>query len=806
MSDATVEDPFGFAVGESLYPGSIYSIQRSVSRGGAGVVYLAHNKGIEVAIKVVAPKDDGVDLSIFERTFGKEIGRLSKISHPNISRILDYGTCIDGKASGRLFYVMEFIRGEPFAKAVASERVSASELLRLVDELLEALAFIHKQEPPILHTDVKSENVLVRHIGTRHQAILVDFGVSKAIPPAGTSGVTSYHTTKKNTRQERRHLVNTEIDFEQLRSFFPDEDLYQFGHMIRSTLAVGVIREKLRSEMDETTNRGLRLLLDRLTGPLEGQYASVLQVRRVLKSLFPEHSAPFGIPELSIASGTDKSIAVPGGRIRLTRRLVDIVNSGVFQRLRNFMQLNFVHVILPGAQHSRFLHSLYTFQLCREYVLTLLEDARFRVAATTADIEAILLLSLLHDLGHFPLSHMFEDFREKENEQELDAKIMTDDDLLLCFLFPERVKGENRKAVARVIEGEMDCQDQAKPAFRQALSAFSLATLDRLYELASGRAPADDLVGRVLRGIINSPIDADKVSYLWLDSRMSGIDYGAGIDLEGLFGGLRYPAEVDIGKQTSGILAVSDKGLSSAESIILARYWMIKRVYWHHTNRAVMSMVKFVIEGLISVGVFQFKEYIRKTLFGSDLKALEVLCTEWECYSPSIQSHFSQKLYAGQVINPIRGMLGGGRRIYKRLLTASRQGPGDHPDLYRLIATRDLAGRAELRLALTLAIGEAIGRELPAGTVLLDVPDKERETTGGRLWFYRQRADDADGHSIYESSPLLGRLRDEFDQYTKKARVFVEPELYDEWDAETLEKMRKVARRALKRAVGLEPE
>ena len=96
------------------------------------------------------------------------------------------------------------------------------------------------------------------------------------------------------------------------------------------------------------------------------------------------------------------------GYIHLPPSVLALVDTEDFQRLRNITQLGYVHLVYPGARHSRFEHSLGVYHLAKQFMSRLLvsdpplqlddEDVRVFVAAT-----------LLHDIGHYPFSHTLEE-------------------------------------------------------------------------------------------------------------------------------------------------------------------------------------------------------------------------------------------------------------------------------------------------------------------------------------------------------------------------------------------------------------
>jgi HD superfamily phosphohydrolase len=821
MPTKKIDDPYKFKRNEPLFLDSEYKVVRIINRGGSAVVYHVNYRGMDRAVKILSPRKldphthpeelDPKEWAEFATNFTDEVKFLMRLSHPNIARIIDHGVCGGGKVVGRPFYAMELIEGPPFVEALTDAKKSAAEVLRLIDELLEAMTYLHDQMPHVMHMDIKSDNVLVRSIHTRLQAVLVDVGVAKVVHEEEERTTTTYRTTRKNTREERKHLVDKPVPRSFIKSIYPDEDLFQFGGLLKEILDVPSVREKVLSDLDEAGRSALYLFLNRLRGPQKHQYGSVREVRSYFQKLFPNYAAPMGVPELATSIGAVKHIAIPGGRIKLNRRIADIVNSPIFQRLQRLHQLNFIYLILPGAQHSRFLHSLHTYALCREYVWALLDDARFRLAASAADLEAVLLYALLHDVGHYPLSHMFEDYHAQQERHTASPDALSDDQVLECLLFPDSVTDAVKGTVAEMLTSLF--VERGIPPLHSMLKSFHADTIKRLHQLLLPLRP-DDHIGKVLKAIIDSPIDVDKGSYLTIDSLMTGINYGGGIDLEGLLSGLRYPSEADIVKNQSAVLAITDKGLSAAESLILARYWMIKRVYWHHTNRAVMTMVKFVVSSLREVGALDFSDYLKTVFFGSDRAALRHLCNLWDDNKLKIDTH-----YGGNAINPAGTLLSGHRTIYKRLLTISREASSVQGDAYNRIGVRSDLQRFQICKAISTAVGNFLEGGAPCpGSILIDVPDKERERSTARLLLYRRRTDlrvDANesqpeeedvGRSLFEASPIIAALKEEFDQYTKKCRVFLAPHLYKELEeSRKLDDARMAARAALFQAVGVTP-
>jgi HD superfamily phosphohydrolase len=354
---------------------------------------------------------------------------------------------------------------------------------------------------------------------------------------------------------------------------------------------------------------------DRLLAPLgEEYYQTASSVRQDWAKLSPAYLSPLQIPELAVGASARTSLATPAGRVSITDRVFDIISHPLFQRLRNIPQLELASLVYPGASHSRLLHSLSIFDTTRRYVSHLLNDPNFLLLVERPQVEALLLQALLHDIGHYPLSHMFEDVSEEERLAGSPRLVPSDDELFWVFVAPEHAPDDFRDyaddlaeemgrlgqpLLSAVLAGEGGAPPLVSPA--------SMRAMQRTSQLAG---PAEC----VLSGILSSPIDADKVAYLTDDSIMTGVRYGLGIDIDALLAALRAPRTDDI---TPGVrvIAIGDKGLTAAEGIVLARYWMLRRVYWHHTNRSTIAMTKLVIDRLVATDQLTMRDFFRKTLF-----------------------------------------------------------------------------------------------------------------------------------------------------------------------------------------------
>ncbi len=146
-----------------------YLIERQIGSGGMGAVYRAIDQrfGSHVAIKETFYKDEELG-----HAFEREAHLLNSLHHPVLPHVSDYFTESNGH-----FLVMQFIEGEDLFEILKRKGAfPVSDVLRWTTSLLDALDYLHSQTPPIIHRDIKPQNL---KITTRSDIVLLDFGLAK---------------------------------------------------------------------------------------------------------------------------------------------------------------------------------------------------------------------------------------------------------------------------------------------------------------------------------------------------------------------------------------------------------------------------------------------------------------------------------------------------------------------------------------------------------------------------------------------------------------------------------------------------
>ena len=147
-----------------------YRIDALLGQGGMGAVYRALHLGLN---QFVAVKENSVASPVSIRQFTREARMMARLRHPNLPRVIDHFVLSDGAQ----YLVMEYIEGEDLGQILKrTGPLSKTRALAWIDQVCNALTYLHRQSPPIIHRDVKPGNIKITPQG---QVFLVDFGIAK---------------------------------------------------------------------------------------------------------------------------------------------------------------------------------------------------------------------------------------------------------------------------------------------------------------------------------------------------------------------------------------------------------------------------------------------------------------------------------------------------------------------------------------------------------------------------------------------------------------------------------------------------
>lgn len=153
-----------------------YRIDRLLGEGGQGAVYQASDT--RLSGKRVAIKEMFSDDAVSSRAFEREAALLANLDHPTLPDVSDYF-----QEESSCFLVMEFIEGNTLSdlmgikdKTGKGEPLPLESVLKWADDLLDALDYMHTQQEPVIHKDIKPQNIAV---AKRNKVMLLDFGLAK---------------------------------------------------------------------------------------------------------------------------------------------------------------------------------------------------------------------------------------------------------------------------------------------------------------------------------------------------------------------------------------------------------------------------------------------------------------------------------------------------------------------------------------------------------------------------------------------------------------------------------------------------
>jgi serine/threonine protein kinase/tetratricopeptide (TPR) repeat protein len=198
LSPTSGEEAFGedaARIGEG--PGTrigAYRLLELIGEGGFGSVFMAEQEQPvrrKVAIKIIKL---GMDTRQVVTRFEQERQALALMDHSHIAKVLDAGAT----ESGRPYFVMELVNGEPIVEWCDKNSLSIRDRLELFAQVCGAVQHAHTKG--VIHRDIKPSNVLVRTQDGRPHAKVIDFGIAKA---------TSARLTEKTFFTEHRQLVGT---------------------------------------------------------------------------------------------------------------------------------------------------------------------------------------------------------------------------------------------------------------------------------------------------------------------------------------------------------------------------------------------------------------------------------------------------------------------------------------------------------------------------------------------------------------------------------------------------------------------
>jgi HD superfamily phosphohydrolase len=597
-------------------------------------------------------------------------------------------------------YLQAYLPNKDKQKELSLDRV-----ISLIMQSFEALA--HLQERRVLHWDIKGDNLLV---SGSHTIKLIDFGNAKKLDLLDSKADLVATTTegkypplpqfaKEDTGQSESRRF--QIKLPHLSWNDPFIDVWMLAQEWNRCLNISPRflvggdrgdgkgqptpeqRIQLHDLLSQATNSKnfdrldcLRVIFDRALFPFDTRYRSKFQQETTFSpdSLYfgrqdryasaaeivaelRRVNSPFGegarISELQVSLDDIVRLPVTGNSV-FTARIEALIETALVRPSDKHNQLAQVRKVFPGATHSRFEHLLGTVTTATYFIRSLYlneMNAFWRTSVTARDIDATLIASILHDVGHIAFGHFLEEMTdffsglkhtdytiavldrclERLGVQPIESAAAqffnvsaTVADELNSVIMENWIRGED-------VQPDGGLREQVIALIQQIRDIFDHRPVSIDLPLYLSREGTRTSVNAIMRSIIDGPLDADKLDYLRRDALHTGVLFASGIDLERFFESLRVCIHTD--EKDAAVkpaIGVSEKGIAPIESIITARYQLFAVVYWHRITRSITAILQRVLsEVFLAKNDADWVEFLKELLLEfrerSDDQALDWL-------------------------------------------------------------------------------------------------------------------------------------------------------------------------------------
>jgi HD superfamily phosphohydrolase len=281
------------------------------------------------------------------------------------------------------------------------------------------------------------------------------------------------------------------------------------------------------------------------------------------------------------------------GTFGLSELESDIISTPVFQRLHNVRQLGLAHLVYPGADYSRFAHSLGACHIAGRMLRSVNQNSARQFV--DGDIQMYRLAGLLHDLGHYPFSHAME-------YAALDY--YTPRAYLTQAPVAAGAVAAAPAAAAPLASGAVVDADPPPPAYHH--EPLGRAVLDYDPSVAAvlqkhGISSADlkAVLSRekpgALTSLVSSDLDCDRLDYLMRTAHSAGLPYGK-VDIEYITTQTCVDSE--------GHLCLTKKAMRAADHLLVSRYFDYTQVVYHKTVVGLELVLRDVIKQLLERQLF----------------------------------------------------------------------------------------------------------------------------------------------------------------------------------------------------------
>ncbi len=212
MREVQVNFPRGKVVRER------YIVEEMLGKGGFGAVYRVRDRRVRSNVFALKEVIDPTGHERYRLAFECEL--LKRLDHPGLPRVY---RVFDDERNSRVYMLMDYIEGpnlERLRLQQPEKRFSLPRVMKILAPIVEAMSYLHRQQPPIIHRDIKPANIIVPLAGDGDGAVLVDFGIAKEYDQDSTTTAVRHCSPGYGAPEHYARGTNTRTDIYGLAATF----------------------------------------------------------------------------------------------------------------------------------------------------------------------------------------------------------------------------------------------------------------------------------------------------------------------------------------------------------------------------------------------------------------------------------------------------------------------------------------------------------------------------------------------------------------------------------------------------------
>lgn len=713
-------------------------LAKPLGEGGSGIVYLAEQTFIETikvkrAIKFFVFRDDiakdhETSGRVSSQNFSDEILNISSFNHENIIKIIDGG--IEKRNGENIPYIVtDYVEGNSLDSFVKEPNIindyvkNGEDIINIFGQICTGLQYLHSKH--FYHCDIAPKNIFIKGEKGNFQIVIGDLGVGKTLIPTTTTKEKLFVLgSRKYMPSNVFDIVNKEISYKEFLKLQPVWDLHSLKITFKELLDAF---EKV-TNVDTTWFKSLKKLISK-------DYKTISDVAKHIERIKPIYRQTAGIPELSEADSTlhGHYELHPIKSVWITDRIKKIVRHPLYFRLKKVPQLLSSNTFNPGSNHTRYEHSLGTYENMRKVLMTLLRNEDFLEFLDEENIEMALIASLLSSISKFPFSFVVHEIRDKDPEY---FKLFTTKNYIESVINYKDATKQIDFSLAEILESE-----------------FGISNTEQLIQVIKGIPDSKwKKDTKIISKLLNSTIDVRVLDFLPRDSYHLGISSGAHIDFDSLITNICLH---------DGFFAVRSRGVTYIEQVVTLRYWLYKRIYWNSPNRAYTSVLKYIITKLYLENPDFEKALFDKSFFAdrNDILNFLDLQTNEEKFKP-IKS-LLKSIHSDRPV------------IFKEIFVVNQtESMAELNQICDKFSKMPFLKLEELRLELETELSQALEFEDGQINILIDIPNEDNKKLGEDITVIKH---DGQPMALTKLSGLVNGISSTFDDNLKFLRVYLNP-------------------------------